>query len=312
MKNLSINQTKLYGLDVFFNEIVNLFNKKKLPNQIIFSGQEGVGKSTLALHFINYILSSKEENKYLINSKEINVKNRSYNLIKNGSHPNFYLVDLLDDKKNIEISQIRSMINYTNKSSFSDNKKIILINNAENLNINSLNSLLKVTEEPNENLFFIFIHNNSKKIAKTLTSRCLVFKIYLSFDQSIIIANKIIQDNLFNLLNTEFINHYTTPGQYVNLINFAKNNHIDLKEYNLKDFLFFLIDNSYYKKNNFVKFNIYFFIELYFLKLFNSKKNKNNFISFYSNFMKKINYVNKFNLDYESLFMEFKSKVLNE
>ena len=311
MKNLPVNQLKLYGLDIFFNEIISLVNNKKLPNQILLSGQEGVGKSTLAFHIINYILSKKEENPYMLDAKSINNKNRSYNLIKNGSHPNFYSVDLVDDKKNIEISQIRSMIEYTNKSTFNEDKKVILINNAENLNSNSLNSLLKVTEEPNENVYFIFIYNNSKYISKTLLSRCLIFKIYLSFNESISIANQIIEDDLRNVLNSDFVNYYFTPGRYVNLINFAKKNDIDLKNYSLKDFLYHIIENKYYKKNTFVKFNIYLFIELYFLKVFSNSKQKNKFILFYTNFIKKINNVNKFNLDYETLFMEFKNKVLN-
>ena len=311
MMNLPINQLKLYGLDIFFNEIINLINSNKLPNQILLSGQEGIGKSTLAFHIINYMLSQKEEHPYMLETKSINSKNKSYNLIKNGSHPNFYSVDLVDDKKNIEISQIRSMIEYTNKSTFNYDKKVILINNAEYLNSNSLNSLLKVTEEPNENVFFIFIYNSSKKISKTLISRCLIFKIYLSFNESINVANQIINDDLRNILNSDFVNYYYTPGNYVNLINFSKSNNIDLKKYTLKDFLFHLIENKYYKKNNFIKFNIYSFIELYFLKSFTNSEQKSHFISFYSSFIKKINNVNKFNLDYETLFMEFKNKVLN-
>ena len=207
MKNLPVNQLKLHGLDIFFNEIISLVNNKKLPNQILLSGQEGVGKSTLAFHIINYILSKKEEI-HMLEAKSINNKNKFYNLIKNGSHPNFYSVDLVDDKKNIEISQIRSMIEYTNKSTFNEDKKVILINNAENLNSNSLNSLLKVTEEPNENVYFIFIYNNNKNISKTLLSRCLIFKIYLSFNESISIANQIIENDLRNVLNSDFVNYY--------------------------------------------------------------------------------------------------------
>ena len=311
MKNLSISQTKLFGLKFFFNEIIDLFNKNKLPNKILFSGQQGVGKSTLAFHILNYILSLNEQNKYLVDSNTINTENKSYNLIKNGSHPNFYLIDLIDEKKNIEISQIRSMINYTNKSSFNNNKKIILINNVDNLNINSLNSLLKITEEPNENILFILIYNNSKKISKTLISRFLVFKIYLSFEETLMITNQIIEDDIFKILNKELINHYSTPGQYVNLINFGKKNKINLKENNLKNFLSILIDNKYYKKNNFVKLKIYNYIELYFLNLFNASENKLSFIYTYSNFIKKIDNVNRFNLDYESLFLEFKNEILN-
>ena len=53
-------------------------------------------------------------------------------------------------------------------------------------------------------------------------------------------------------------------------------------------------------------------IELYFLRILYQSKHKNKIFSFYTKFINKINYTNKFNLDYESLFMEFKSKVLNE
>ena len=84
-----------------------------------------------------------------------------------------------------------------------------------------------------------------------------------------------------------------------------------MNEFNLKNFLFFLINENYYKKDNFIKLNIFNYIELYFLKIFNQAIYKNTIDSFYTKFIYKINDTNKFNLDYESLFMEFKSKILN-
>ena len=306
-----ILQTKLYGLKANFEEIINLFNSNKLPSKILLSGSKGCGKSTLAYHFINYIFSINENNSYNIELNEINPNNNSFKLIKNGSHPNFHLIDLIDDKKSIEISQIRNMINYTNKSSFNNRPKFILIDNVENLNINSLNALLKIIEEPNKNVFFVLVHNDSKKILKTLKSRCLTFKINLTFDQSINITNRLLSKNIFELLNKDLINYYMKPGNYISLINFSKENKIDLNEFNLKKFLLFLIEENYYKKSNFVKFNIFNYIELYFLKILNQSNNKNKISSFYTKFIHKINYANKFNLDYESLFMEFKSKILN-
>ena len=306
-----ILQTKLYGLNLIFNEIVNLSNSNKLPNKILLRGSKGSGKSTLAYHFINYIFSINENHPYNIKSNEISVQNNSFKLIKNGSHPNFHLIDLIEDKKNIEISQIRNMINYANKSSFNNRPRFILIDNVENLNINSLNALLKIIEEPNKNVFFILIHNDNKKIIETLKSRCLSFKINLTFDQSINIANHLLNENIFELLNNDLINYYAKPGDYISLVNFSKENQINLTEFSLKKFLLLLIEENYYKKNNFVKLNIFNYIELYFLKIFNQSSNKSKISSFYTKFIHKINYANKFNLDYESLFMEFKSKVLN-
>jgi DNA polymerase-3 subunit delta' len=307
-----ILQTKLYGMDLIFDEIVSLFNSNKLPNNILFSGSKGSGKSTMAYHFINYIFSVNEDYSYDVESNKIDVQNRSFKLICNGSHPNFHLIDLIDDKKNIEISQIRNMINYTNKSSFNNLPKFILIDNVENLNVNSLNALLKIIEEPNKNVFFMLIHNDNKKIIKTLKSRCLPFKVNLSFDQSIKISNLLLNENIFDLINYDFIDYYSKPGDYIGLINFSKKNQINLNELSLKQFILLLINENYYKKNNFIKFKIFYYLELYFLKILNQSMNKNKISSFYTKFIHKINYANKFNLDYESLFMEFKLKVLNE
>ncbi|MDA7831649.1 DNA polymerase III, partial [Candidatus Pelagibacter sp.] len=129
--------TRIYGMEFFFNEIAELYKKKKMPNKILLSGKKGTGKSTLAYHLINYILSQDEEYKYNLENFSINKDNKSYKLLQNNSHPNFYLIDLLIEKKNIEVGQIREMINYTNKSTFNNMARFILIDNVENLNKNS-------------------------------------------------------------------------------------------------------------------------------------------------------------------------------
>ena len=303
--------TQLYGMNDFFKEIITLYNEKKMPTKILLSGKKGLGKSTLAYHIINYILSNTENFKYDLNKLTINKENRSFILLQNNSHPNFYLIDLLNDKKNIDVAQIREMITYTNKSTFNNMPRLILIDNIENLNKNSVNALLKVVEEPNENVFFILINNNEKYILPTLKSRCLTFNINFTFNQSMHVSNKILRENIFELINPDLINYYNTPGEIINLINFSKDKNINLKEYTLITFLNLLIDNGYYKKDKFVKNLLINFIELFFLKEYKLSNTKKTLLSYYHNFVIKIHNTKKFNLDEESLFLEFKSKLLN-
>ena len=113
------------------------------------------------------------------------------------------------------------------------------------------------------------------------------------------------------MINIDLINYYNSPGNYLNLINFAINNNINLKELDLKNFLDILIKDNHYKKNNFIKANIFNFIELYFLKILIKNKNKNFIIKNYTDMIYKNSNTSLFNLDYESLFMEFRSKILN-
>ena len=302
--------TKIYGMENFFNEFVGLYKQKKIPNKILLSGKKGSGKSTLAYHLINYILSENEEYKYNLENFSINKDNKSYKLLQNNSHPNFYLIDLLTEKKSIDVSQIREMINYTNKSTFNNRARFILIDNVENLNKNSVNALLKIIEEPNKNVFFILINNSEKNILPTLKSRCLTFKVNLTFNESLNISNSILEKNVLEFLNYDLISHYNTPGEIISLFNLAEEKSINLKEHTISSFIDLIIENNYYKKNKPVKILLISLIELFFLKKYMLTNTKISFVNFYHKFMKKIYNAEKFNLDEESLFLEFKSKLL--
>ena len=68
MNLIPSNNTSLIGYNKIFLELKNLFDNNILPNKIIFSGNNGIGKSTFAYHLTNYIFSKDEGNKY--NSSE--------------------------------------------------------------------------------------------------------------------------------------------------------------------------------------------------------------------------------------------------
>ena len=292
---------------IFLN-FINLYKNNKLPNKILLSGEKGIGKSTLAYHIINQILSSDEDLSYDSENFRINSDNRSFKLVTNKSNPNFISIDVDEDKKSIDINQIRNLILTLNKSSFNSKPRFVLIDNIELLNINSVNALLKILEEPNDNIYFILINNN-KKILPTLKSRCLNYKIHLTSSQSFDITNKILGENFMDLINDQFINNYSTPGLILNLLNFANDNNIDLKDTNLKDFIKKILIEKKYKKDQFIKHLLYSLIEIYFRN--NVSVNNINLLTMKNYFLNKINNTKIFNLDDETLFMEFEDRVLN-
>ena len=304
--NLSpITQTKLYGLENKFIELSNLFINNNLPTKIILSGQKGIGKCTLAYHLINFVLSKDEVNSYDTNNFSINNENKSFKLVLNNSHPNFNLIDVLTDKKQIDLSQIKLLIKNLSKSTFTTGPRIILIDNIELLNRNSINALLKTLEEPNDNTFFILIHNN-KKVLPTLTSRCLNFKISLTNKNSISIFESLIGTEINQKVNNDLIDYYFTPGNLFNLLLWAQKNKIDLKNIELREFLSIILDKDLIKKDLFLNYIIYNFIELYLIKKISIKYSK-----LYSYFIEQFDNTKKFNLNFDVILSEFKFKVLN-
>ena len=318
MNNVNIfpkNQLSLFGFKNNIDFFVSLYNEKKLPNTIIISGAEGLGKSTFAYHFINFIVSKNETYAYDLKNLKINELNKSYKLIINNIHPNFFLVDILKGKKKIDINQIRKMISYTNTTSFNLNKKIVLIDHVEYLNTSSSNSLLKVIEEPNENTLFILIFNSNKKIKNTLKSRSIEFKKSLSYIDRINIFKKLLNYNAINFsenLINKNLNYYETPGLFIKHINLMNLLNLNINEsLNIQKIIFELLKlkPKNLDLNKFELLKYYIEIDLYDKYLVSD--NKNLIYSIYSNILKKINMFSFYNLDSNNLLYEINNLYLN-
>ena len=305
-----IEHAQLIGYKDLFDTFVSLYKKQKLPNKIILSGRKGIGKSTFAYHFINYVFSIDEDFKYNLENFQINELNNSFNKVKSNLHPNFFLIDMDEEKKSIEVEKIRKLITYSQKQSFDNKIRFVLINNIEFLNLNAANALLKILEEPNDNLFFILIHDVSKKILDTIKSRCIIFKKAFDLNETISIVNEVIKDDIYNYLNNEFIDNYSTVGELVHLFHFSNENKINLKENSLKNFIQILIDDKNFNKNKELLVLVFDLLEKYFYKNFLNTKNIDIY-KLYKKFSKKKYITDKYNLDMGTLLLEIRSEVLS-
>ena len=272
-------QEKLFLYNEYFEFFLKLYKNNLLPNKILFTGQSGIGKSTFAYHLINFILSEKQDYSYDLRNFTINPLNRSYRLINQNCNPNFYLIDHFENKNIIDVSQIRDMINYANKTSYNNDIKLILIDNAESLNLYSINALLKIVEEPTSNTFFIFIHNSTSNLSETLKSRCIEFKIFFSNLNKRIILNKLL--SYFNLQSDQekiekIESYYDSPGMILNIVKILHEKIVNLENINLDNVIINLMELNLKNKNNINLNLLQNCIELFFCKKVEKSGNKNN------------------------------------
>lgn len=306
MKN--INQ--LIGHDNLFKHLTNLFRRNILPNKILLSGEKGIGKFLFSSHFVNYVLSQNDDNKYNLNNFVINVDSKSFILFNNHIHPNILLLKKKSDKKNIDILQVREMIQFQNNSSFNNKSKFIIIDNVSDLNINSTNALLKSIEHPNNNVFYILTHNTGELIQDTLKSRCIKFKMHLSKTSKKLIINNYFNEDVYDSLSQDIINYYNNPSFIISLIEYLNDNSIDYKNVEIEDIIKLIIKNKDYTKNKFINENINLLVELFFFNKVNYNNDKSYKIKKY--FYIKLNQIIKYNLDIESFFLEFQQRLLSE
>lgn len=143
---------------------------KNIANFYIFSGLSGTGKFTLAKNFISNIFFQDQPD---LRPKE--------NFLETNS--DFFVVEREEDKKDISIDQIRGLIERFKTSSFLNSYRTAIIKNAENLNENSANALLKVLEETNDKTVIIITVDDVDKLPKTIISRSQIVNLFpVKFD----------------------------------------------------------------------------------------------------------------------------------
>ena len=308
------NQLQLFGYNNYFNSFIKLFHKDKLPNTILLSGPKGTGKATFVYHFINYLLSYREQNRYSVDNFTINPDNKSYKSLCNYTHPNFFLLENIAHEENIKIDSVRTILKFLNKTTYNSNIKIVMIDNAEYLNINSSNALLKVLEEHNNNTFFFIIHNSLNRILDTIKSRCIQFRFFFTLSEKKNILRNIIKEYKKNLyidkINDNF--YFDTPGSILRYLKILNDSNVDCTKDKISC-ISYLIDKYKKKKDSQLLIFISFLIELFYNEL-SFKNNKKLNIYFYNKFkiMKQINDVRKFNLDKNNLFISLQGMLKNE
>lgn len=188
-----MKNTKLFGFDNLEKAILSDFYRDRLHHSILLNGQKGVGKATFAFRLANKILSTKKNNKPKpseIKIDDLDENSQTYKLIKARSHPDLLVIErgvngkTKKIEKEIKVEAVREINGFmTLTSSFSD-YKVVIIDSADEMNINAQNAILKVLEEPNDDSFLILVSHNSSALLDTIRSRCHIFPVKsLSYDE---------------------------------------------------------------------------------------------------------------------------------
>lgn len=307
-------QLNLYGYKEYFFSFMNLYDKGNLPNAILLNGEKGIGKSTFAYHFINYLLSKNEKNQYSVENFLINQDNNTYKLIQESIHPNFYLLNKNLSTENIKIDQVRNLLNFLNKTTYTKDIKIVLIDDTSCLNLNSSNALLKALEEPPINTFFILIHNSSSEVIDTIKSRCLNFKIHFNLSEKKKILDQILIDYEIHSDNSEYEKFlfFSSPGNLLRILLILNETDYKFTEDYYSSILFLLNEYKIKKDSDLLQFAT-LFIETFYNQL--SLRNNFNVNEYFIN-KNKILYLirdyKKFNLNTNNLIFTIEKILKNE
>lgn len=96
-----------------------------------------------------------------------------------GSHPDFHQMEVDADSRQIRVEQVRALIDFVGLSRQQAPLRVVVLPEADALNRNAANSLLKTLEEPPPASLFILVSQEPRRLPATILSRCqrIVFRI---------------------------------------------------------------------------------------------------------------------------------------
>ena len=116
--------------------------------------------------------------------------------IENNHHPDIHWIEIEEKAKFLKIDNIRDLQHSVKLSPVESNYKIFIIKEADRMNEEASNCLLKTLEEPPANTIIILIANSLTPVKETIKSRCQIIRFHP-------IPIHIIEDQLIKRFNAD-------------------------------------------------------------------------------------------------------------
>jgi len=181
---------ELFGHTAHEKMLLDLFNEGKLPHALIFAGPMGVGKTTTAFRFARFLLKhgNVDDNQDSLfgdapakpTTLSISQGDPVYQRVSSGGHPDLrYFERPLNDrgvKKGVlDVETVRKIAPFLRMSSSEGGWRVVIVDEADTMNRNAQNAILKILEEPPPKALLILICNRLGAMIPTIRSRCRTF-----------------------------------------------------------------------------------------------------------------------------------------
>jgi DNA polymerase-3 subunit delta' len=186
----------LFGQSHAEEDFLTALNSHRLHHGWLISGPKGVGKATLAWRIAQFLLTLPPETEGSLfgdappahTSLNVDPEHPVAHRLRALSEPGLFLLrrgwagstDSARDKSRqegkfaaeIRVNEVRELTGFLHMSMADGGRRVVIVDSADELNVNAANALLKMLEEPPARTVMLLISHQPSRLLPTIRSRC--------------------------------------------------------------------------------------------------------------------------------------------
>ncbi|MDF3413070.1 DNA polymerase III subunit delta' [Sulfitobacter sp. M57] len=180
---------RLIGQDAAEAAFLDAFNSGKLHHAWMLTGPRGVGKATLAWRIARFLLATPNDDGGMFAAPTPDTLDIAPDhpvarrIAANGegalrSVTRSVNPDTKKMRKQIVVDDIRALNGFFQMSAADGGRRVVIIDDADEMNPNAANALLKMLEEPPERAVLLLLSHQPSGLLPTIRSRCRVLRLH--------------------------------------------------------------------------------------------------------------------------------------
>ncbi len=157
--------SRLLGHEASQKRFADALMAGSLHHAWLLYGMKGIGKRSLAEHLAGLAMCATESACGACHGCK---------MLAAGSHPDVFRLALIEGKRDLTVEQIRQVLNFLSLSGAEGGRRVVILDDAERMNGQAANALLKGLEEPSAGSLLLIVCSDLERLPATVRSRCML------------------------------------------------------------------------------------------------------------------------------------------
>jgi len=155
----------LIGHQTALRRFTDALSGGNLHHAWLLYGMKGIGKYRLAETLAGHLMCATESACGECHGCKMLVAE---------SHPDVFRLGLIEGKRDLNIEQVRQVLSFLSLSGAESGRRVVILDDAERMNGQAANALLKGLEEPSAGSVLLIVCSDLERLPATVRSRCML------------------------------------------------------------------------------------------------------------------------------------------